>query len=148
MAKAAASQAGIEEGKTFLPKFDENGLIAAIVTDASDNQILMFAYMNREALAATISTRTVHFWSRSRNKLWQKGETSGETLSVVSISTDCDQDCLLLTATQNGRGSTCHTGRRSCFYRTLALDKPADGKNNLTFNAVKRLFDPKKVYGD
>ncbi len=144
---SGSSSLDIEEGSTFQPKFDENGLIAAIVTDAGDNQVLMFAYMNRDALAATISTGTVHFWSRSRDKLWQKGETSGETLRVVSISTDCDQDCLLIAAEQHGRGATCHTGRRSCFYRTLDIDTPTADKNNLTFDDANRLFDPKNVYG-
>jgi phosphoribosyl-AMP cyclohydrolase len=147
-ASPGSKDADIEEGSTFQPKFDENGLIAAIVTDAGDNQVLMFAYMNRGALAATISTGTVHFWSRSRDKLWQKGETSGETLHVVSISTDCDQDCLLIAAEQHGRGATCHTGRRSCFYRTLALDNAAIGADSLIFSDVERVFDPETVYGE
>ena len=137
----------LEEGRRFQPKFDANGLIASIVVDADDNLVLMFAYMNREALMATVSTGVVHFWSRSRQKLWRKGETSGETLKVVSISTDCDQDCLLISAHQQGRGATCHTGRRSCFYRDLDLAHAGREADRLTFNSIKRLFDPKTVYG-
>ncbi len=134
------STAGREEGTAFVPKFDSNGLLAAIVVDSSDNAVLMFAYMNEQALNATIDSGFVHLWSRSRQALWKKGETSGETLRVVSIRTDCDQDAVLIHAEPQGRGATCHTGRRSCFYRTLSGGK-------LEQSDTERLFDPKDVYG-
>ena len=100
-------------------KFDVNGLVGAIIVDATDGTVLMFAHMNAEAFAATRSTGLIHFWSRSRGKLWMKGETSGETFSVVEMHLDCDQDCLLVRVTANGEGNACHTGRRSCFYRRV-----------------------------
>lgn len=110
----------IDETLTFTPKFDGNGLIGAIIQDAADNAVLMFAHMNAEALAATQRTGLIHFYSRSRHKLWMKGETSGETFRVESISVDCDQDCLLIRVTPQGKGNACHTGRRSCFYRAIS----------------------------
>ncbi len=108
-----------DESVSFSPKYDANGLIGAIVVDARDGTVLMFAHMNAEALAATRKTGLVHFWSRSRGKLWLKGETSGETFKVVSLHVDCDQDCLLVRVTPQGKGNACHTGRRSCFYRRV-----------------------------
>lgn len=112
----------IEAGATFQPKFDANGLIAAIATDVSSGEVLMFAWMNAEALALTLQQRVAHFWSRSRNKLWLKGEESGNVLEVAEISTDCDQDTLLLKVHVRGQGVACHTGRRSCFYRALSYN--------------------------
>ena len=100
-------------------RFDKDGLIGAIVVDADSKDVLMFAHMNADAFAATQRTGRVHFYSRSRQKLWMKGETSGETFRVSSISVDCDQDCLLVTVMPEGKGNACHTGRRSCFYRKL-----------------------------
>ena len=100
-------------------KFDVQGLIAAIVCDVADNAVLMFAYMNREAFAETQRTGIVHFWSRSRGTLWKKGETSGETFAVRELRVDCDQDALLVMVEPQGQGNACHTGRRSCFYRTV-----------------------------
>ncbi|NMD08769.1 MAG: phosphoribosyl-AMP cyclohydrolase [Phyllobacteriaceae bacterium] len=111
-----------DETLIFTPRFDANGLIGAIIQDASDSAVLMFAFMNAEALAATQRTGFIHFWSRSRQKLWMKGETSGETFKVAEISVDCDQDCLLIRVTPQGKGNACHTGRRSCFYRKLDGD--------------------------
>jgi phosphoribosyl-AMP cyclohydrolase len=95
------------------------GLIPAIVTDARDGTVLMFAYMNAQSLKLTQETGLAHFWSRSRQSLWKKGETSGELLQVVEILTDCDQDVLQVKAEPQGKGVSCHTGRRSCFYRRL-----------------------------
>ncbi len=112
----------LEEGCDLQPKFDEHGLIPAIASDAASGEVLMFAWMNEEALLRTIATRTAHFWSRSRAKLWRKGEDSGNTLAVLEMRTDCDQDVILLKVRAEGRGVACHTGRRSCFYRTIALD--------------------------
>jgi phosphoribosyl-AMP cyclohydrolase len=103
-------------------KFDAHGLLGAIIVDASDNAVLMFAHMNADSFAKTRETGFIHFWSRSRQKLWMKGETSGETFKVVDIRVDCDQDCLLIRVTPQGKGNACHTGRRSCFYRRVEGD--------------------------
>ena len=100
-------------------RYDAQGLIPAIIVDQSDNAILMFAYMNAEAFAETQRTGIVHFYSRSRAKLWKKGETSGETFAVVDMQVDCDQDVLLVRVKPEGKGNACHTGRRSCFYREI-----------------------------
>ena len=129
----------LDETDRFQPRFDSSGLITAIVSDARDNTVLMVAHMNAEALRLTQETGTAHFWSRSRNSLWQKGETSGETLQVTEILTDCDQDVLLVKALPQGKGAACHTGRRSCFYRRVE-------KDGLVFIDESRLFDPKDVY--
>jgi phosphoribosyl-AMP cyclohydrolase len=100
-------------------KFDEHGLLGAIIVDAADNTVLMFAHMNAEAFAKTRETGFIHFWSRSRQKLWKKGETSGECFKVVEMRVDCDQDCVLVRVDAQGKGKACHTGRRSCFYRRV-----------------------------
>jgi phosphoribosyl-AMP cyclohydrolase len=111
----------VETSLRFEPKFDADGLIPAIVTDAASGEVLMFAWMNADALAATLETRVAHFWSRSRGKLWKKGEDSGNTLAVTEARVDCDQDILWLKVTVAGAGVACHTGARSCFYRALSL---------------------------
>jgi phosphoribosyl-AMP cyclohydrolase len=111
----------IERGLGFQPAFDADGLIPAIVTDAASGEVLMFAWMNAEALARTLETRLAHFWSRSRRRLWLKGEESGNVLHVAEIRTDCDQDSLWLKVAVGGDGVACHTGARSCFYRSLPL---------------------------
>ena len=129
----------LDETDRFQPRFDSNGLITAIVSDARDNAVLMVAHMNAEALRLTQETGLAHFWSRSRNSMWKKGETSGETLKVSEILTDCDQDVLLIRAEPQGKGVACHTGRRSCFYRRVE-----DGA--LVFIDQQRLFDPRDVY--
>jgi phosphoribosyl-AMP cyclohydrolase len=103
-------------------KFDEHGLLGAIIVDAHDGSVLMFAHMNAEAFAKTRETGLIHFWSRSRQKLWMKGETSGETFKVVEMRLDCDQDCVLVRVEAQGAGNVCHTGRRSCFYRRVKGD--------------------------
>ena len=100
-------------------RYDAQGLIPAIVVDQSDNAVLMVAFMNAEAFAETQRTGIVHFYSRSRAKLWKKGETSGETFGVVDMRVDCDQDVLLVRVKPQGEGNACHTGRRSCFYREI-----------------------------
>jgi phosphoribosyl-AMP cyclohydrolase len=106
-------------------KFDRDGLLNAIIVDAADNAVLMFAHMNAEAFAKTQSTGFIHFWSRSRQSLWMKGETSGETFKIVEMRVDCDQDCLLITVEPQGKGNACHTGRRSCFYRRVESERLA-----------------------
>lgn len=115
----------------FAPRFDANGLVTAVVTDAGDGTVLMVAHMDADALARTLETDLAHFWSRSRGKLWLKGETSGNTLSIVSMRADCDQDALWLSVRVNGDGVSCHTGRRSCFYRRVRV---ADGQAELVLD--------------
>ncbi|HWE17555.1 MAG TPA: phosphoribosyl-AMP cyclohydrolase [Hyphomicrobiaceae bacterium] len=115
------SPADVEQGLSFQPRFDADGLIPAIVTDATSGEVLMFAWMNAEAVALTLETRIGHFWSRSRRKLWKKGEDSGNLLHVAEARTDCDQDVLWIKAKVGGAGVACHTGARSCFYRALPL---------------------------
>lgn len=113
----AMSSSELETSLSFTPRFDANGLIPVVAVDAQDGVVLMVAYMNREALDATITTKQATYWSRSRQSLWRKGETSGHTQRVVSLKVDCDQDALLLTVEQTG--PACHTGERSCFYRVV-----------------------------
>ena len=107
-----------EEGTLFTPRFGPDGLIPCIAQNANTGQVLMMAYMNREALDKTMQTGQAHYWSRSRNELWHKGATSGQIQTVLEIRTDCDQDCILLTVTME-KDISCHTGRESCFYRRL-----------------------------
>lgn len=106
-----------ETGTVFAPKFDSSGLLSAVVLDSQSKEVLVVAFMNEEAIALTRKTGMVHFWSRSRQSLWKKGETSGHFLEVQDILIDCDQDALVIYAKPHG--PTCHTGRRSCFYRRL-----------------------------
>jgi len=115
----------IENGTTFMPKFDADGLIPVIAQDAASNEILMFAWMNAEALTRTIETGEAWYWSRSRRSFWRKGETSGQTQSVVDIRIDCDQDALILKVTVGGDGGACHLGYRSCFFRSVPLSPGA-----------------------
>ena len=115
----------VEHGMSFQPRFNADGLIPAIVTDASSGAVLMFAWMNAEALALTIDTRVGHFWSRSRGQLWKKGEQSGNLLDVSEVLTDCDQDVVWLKVRVQGSGVACHTGARSCFYRAVQLGSSA-----------------------
>jgi phosphoribosyl-AMP cyclohydrolase len=112
----------IETGTTFRPSFDAQGLIAAIVTAAASGEVLMFAWMNEAALTASLETGVAHFWSRSRQKLWRKGEESGNELEIASVTTDCDQDALVVRVRVRGAGVACHTGARSCFYRTVVRE--------------------------
>jgi phosphoribosyl-AMP cyclohydrolase len=111
-----------EEGPVLAPRFDASGLVTAVVTDASDGTLLMVAHMNEEALRLTLETGIAHYWSRSRRALWKKGETSGNFQRVVEMRVDCDQDALWLKVEVAGDGVTCHTGRRSCFYRIVETD--------------------------
>ncbi|MET0678966.1 MAG: phosphoribosyl-AMP cyclohydrolase [Bradyrhizobium sp.] len=130
-----------EEGLAFQPKFDASGLVTVVATDAATGDVLMVAHMNDEALRKTVATGEAWYFSRSRNALWRKGETSGQTQRVVEIRTDCDQDAIWLRVEQIG--AACHTGRHSCFYRKVERD--ADGAR-LTFVDAERLFDPADVY--
>lgn len=125
------SKADIEAGLEFQPKFDADGLIPAIVTDAGTGEALMFAFMNAEAVALTIETGVAHFWSRSRAALWKKGAESGNMFNVVEMRTDCDQDVLWLRVSVEGDGHACHTGRRSCFYRLVPVQGAAGAATHL-----------------
>jgi len=111
-----------EEGTLLAPRFDASGLVTAVVTDAGDGTLLMVAHMNEEALRLTLETGIAHYWSRSRKTLWKKGETSGNFQRVTELRVDCDQDALWLKVEVAGDGATCHTGRRSCFYRIVQTD--------------------------
>lgn len=142
----------VEEGEVLSPKFDENGLIPCVTQHAETREILMFAYMNAEALEATLDTGLAHYWSRSRQKLWKKGESSGMTQRVRRALIDDDQDCLVIevdlaTPSAGGEEASCHVGYRSCFYREVELgEKPENRK--LAFIESEKAFDPKNVYGD
>lgn len=142
----AGNKAAIEESAAFTPRFDANGLVPVVVTSASSGEVLMFAYMNAEALARTIETGEAHYWSRSRGELWRKGETSGNTQRVVELRTDCDQDALWMKVEMGGAEACCHTGRRSCFYRTVPLGPGSSASASLQFVDEQRLFDPEDVY--
>jgi phosphoribosyl-AMP cyclohydrolase len=134
------SHVDLEEGTLFAPKFDAHGLVTAVAQEAGSNRVLMVAHMNAEALRLTIETGEVHYYSRSRNKLWKKGESSGEIQQLVEMRTDCDQDVVLLLVEQTGRGAACHTGRKSCFYRIV------ENAETLRQSGEPRLFDPAQVY--
>ena len=138
----------VEEGKYLSPKFDENGLIPVIATDFQTGDILMHAYMNDEALKKTIETKEVHYWSRSKKKLWHKGQVSGFVQLVKEVRIDDDQDSIWL-AVDIGNGASCHVGYRSCFYRSIPLGKIKNEEElEMEFKEKKKIFDPKKVYKD
>jgi phosphoribosyl-AMP cyclohydrolase len=136
------STAEVEEGRALMPKFDAAGLVTCVTTDAASGEVLMVAHMNAEALGKTIATGEAWYFSRSRNALWRKGETSGHSQRVVELRVDCDQDAVWIRVEQQGAGA-CHTGRRSCFYRAVPLGRP--GVVTLEFRQ-ERTFDhqPKK----
>jgi len=136
----------IEEGKYLSPKFNEEGLIPVITMDAKSKEILMHGYMNGEALKKTIETKEVYYWSRSRKKIWHKGEASGFKQKVVEIKIDDDQDAIWLTV-DIGNGISCHVGYRSCFYRNIPLGQIKDLEQiEMDFKERKKLFDPEKIY--
>ena len=139
-----ADKTEIEEGLAFAPQFGADGLITAVVTDAKSGDVLMVAHMNQDALAKTIASGEAWYYSRSRQKLWKKGESSGHVQRVVELRVDCDQDALWLKVEQTGEGA-CHTGRRSCFYRAVPLGQ--SGAVKLEFRDADKTFDPKAVYG-
>jgi phosphoribosyl-AMP cyclohydrolase len=138
-----ADQSEIEEGLAFAPQFGADGLVTAVVTDAKSGDVLMVAHMNAEALAKTIESGEAWYYSRSRKRLWKKGEISGHVQRVVELRVDCDQDALWLRVEQFGPGA-CHTGRRSCFYRAVPLGK--GGAVTLQFREADKMFDSKAVY--
>jgi phosphoribosyl-AMP cyclohydrolase len=134
----------IEEGSALTPKFGPDGLMTCVATDAQSGEVLMVAHMNREALERTIETGEAWYFSRSRQALWKKGESSGHGQRVVEMRIDCDQDAIWIRVEQQGAGA-CHTGRRSCFYRAVPLGK--GGAVTLEFRDAAKAFDPGKVYG-
>lgn len=131
----------IEEGLGFQPRFDASGLVTCVATDAGSGEVLMVAHMNNEALRKTIATGEAWYFSRSRNSLWRKGETSGHVQRVVEMRMDCDQDAVWIRVEQSG--AACHTGRRSCFYRQVTA---GEGGARLSLVDADKLFDPAKVY--
>ena len=131
----------IEEGLAFKPKFDASGLVTCVATDAATSEVLMVAHMNDEALRKTIASGEAWYFSRSRQSLWRKGESSGHVQRVVEMRIDCDQDAVWIRVEQTG--AACHTGRRSCFYRAVSA---GESGAQLAFVDAERLFDPKDVY--
>ncbi len=139
--ESPGSNADLEEGFALTPKFDADGLVACVATDAASGDVLMVAHMNAEALAKTVATGEAWYFSRSRGTLWKKGETSGHTQRVVEMRIDCDQDAVWIKVEQVV--AACHSGRRSCFYRAVPLGKAGAAK--LEFRDEK-VFDPKAAY--
>jgi phosphoribosyl-AMP cyclohydrolase len=139
MSDATAEGANTAQRFAASLKYDDHGLIPAVIQDATDNTVLMVAYMNSEAVLRTLSTGRTNFYSRSRRKMWMKGEESGNVQEVVEVLFDCDADCLLIRVIQRG-GAACHTGYRSCFFRSV-------GQDGAVRTQGKPLFDPAKVYG-
>ena len=134
----------VEEGKVLAPKFDLNGIIPAVVTETSSGEVLMLGYMNKDSLRKTIETKEAYYWSRSREVLWKKGDSSGMIHEVDEILIDDDQDSLLLKVTIKGLGASCHVGYKSCFYRSLQ-NVTEDGVE-LEFTEDEKVFDPEIVY--
>ncbi|MGD0564380.1 MAG: phosphoribosyl-AMP cyclohydrolase [Roseiarcus sp.] len=122
---AASAATDREEGSEFAPRFSADGLLTCVTVDARSGEVLMVAHMNAEALDKTLSSGIMHYWSRSRQSLWRKGDTSGQIQRLEELRVDCDQDALLARVSVGGDGGACHTGRRSCFYRRV--ENTADG---------------------
>jgi phosphoribosyl-AMP cyclohydrolase len=119
----AANQEALERGFELTPRFDDNGLIAAVATHAVTGEVLMLAWMNAEALKLTLDTGEAHYFSRSRQALWKKGETSGQVQRITELRVDCDQDAVWIKVLPQGDGGACHVGFRSCFYRVMDQGK-------------------------
>lgn len=119
----APDTTALERGAAIAPRFDANGLVAAIAQHADTGEILMFAWMNDEALKLTLDTGIAHYFSRSRGSLWKKGETSGQLQVITELRIDCDQDAVLIKVRPQGDGGACHVGFRSCFYRVWENDR-------------------------
>ena len=146
MFKKRENVAAVEEGKLLSPKFDNNGLIPVVTTDSSNGEVLMHGYMNSIALKKTIESKEAHYWSRSRNEIWRKGQTSGFVQKVVEIRIDDDQDSIWMIV-DIGNGASCHVGYKTCFYRSIPLGKIENTeKIEIKFKETKKKFDPKIVY--
>ena len=138
----------VEEGKYLAPKFDKNGLIPVVTTDFQTGSVLMHGYMNDEALKKTIETKEAHYWSRSRKKIWHKGQVSGFVQKIKEIRIDDDQDSIWMSV-DIANGASCHVGYRSCFYRSIPLGKIKNVEElQIEFKEEKKIFDPKKIYKD
>jgi len=138
----------VEEGKYLEPKFDENGLIPVITTDFKTGDVLMHGYMNEESFKKTIETKEAHYWSRSRKKIWHKGQISGFVQKIKEIRIDDDQDSIWMSV-DIANGASCHVGYRSCFYRSIPLGKIKNVEElEIEFKEEKKIFDPKKIYKD
>ncbi len=137
----------VEEGHELAPKFDADGLLPVVTTDAGTGEVLMHGYMNAEALRKTIQTGEAHYWSRSREVLWHKGATSGLVQKVKEIRIDDDQDAVWLRVDVQG-GASCHVGYRSCFYRSVPVGASEDAPVDLNYEESEKVFDPVEVYGD
>ena len=144
---ARGSTEEVEEGRALAPKFDADGLVTCVATDAAGGDVLMVAHMNAEALRRTIKTGEAWYYSRSRQRLWRKGESSGHVQRVVEMRVDCDQDAVWIKVEQAGPGA-CHTGRRSCFYRAVPLGKAPNASLLMEFRSAEKAFDPHAVYGN
>ena len=146
MFKKRENVADIEEGNLLSPKFDNDGLIPVVATCSKTKEILMHGYMNVEALKLTIETSEAHYWSRSKNKIWHKGEISGFRQKMIEMRIDDDQDAIWVTVDIGG-GSSCHVGYRSCFYRSIPLGKIDNARQiEMNFEEKEKKFDPEKVY--
>jgi len=138
----------VEEGAVLAPKFDADGLIPCVTTDAVSGEVLMLGYMNDEALRRTVAEGVAYYWSRSRECLWRKGESSGLVQEIVEMRIDDDQDAVWLRVRVAGAGASCHVGYRSCFYRAVQLGDSDGQPAPLTFTETERVFEPEEVYGD
>jgi phosphoribosyl-AMP cyclohydrolase len=138
----------VEEGSTLSPKFDKNGLIPCVTTDSETHEVLMLGYMNAEALIKTLEEGEAYYFSRSRQKVWHKGATSGLIQAVKEIRIDDDQDSIWLSVEVGGSGASCHVGYKSCFYRSIPIKNKVSKNIELKWEEDKKLFDPIEVYGD
>lgn len=138
----------VEEGSTLSPKFDKNGLIPCVTTDSETHEVLMLGYMNAEALIKTVEEGEAYYFSRSRQKVWHKGATSGLIQAVKEIRIDDDQDSIWLSVEVGGSGASCHVGYKSCFYRSIPIKNKISKNIELKWEEDKKLFDPTEVYGD
>ena len=137
----------VEEGVSFQPKFDDNGLIPVITVEFETNEILMHGYSNEKALKLSMQTKKAHYFSRSRKKLWKKGEKSGFYQNIMQIKIDDDQDCLIYFVSLEGEKASCHVGYKSCFYRELA-PKNDSFSVDLEYTEQEKVFEPQNVYGN
>jgi phosphoribosyl-AMP cyclohydrolase len=140
---ARGSTQEVEEGRVLAPKFDVDGLLTCVATDMCTGDVLMVAHMNAEALRRTIASGEAWYYSRSRQTLWRKGESSGHVQRVIEMRVDCDQDAVWIKVAQGGPGA-CHTGRRSCFYRAVPIGQA--GAVTLEFRDAEQAFDPAQIY--
>lgn len=145
---ARSSVEFVEEGAFLAPRFDDDGLIPVVTTDAQSGEVLMLGFMNAEALLRTIETREAHYWSRSRGALWRKGATSGLVQKIVEMRIDDDQDAIWLRVRVEGLGASCHVGYRSCFFRSVEMGLPSQAPVALSFVEREKVFDPRQTYGD